>query len=340
MGVWGKFKLDEEAYKLPYTERSDRNERKYGGRGKEGMDCKKVKENIKKGLKNYTQENGIKSLVIGVSGGVDSALCCALARPVCDELGIPLIGRSITIDSNKPDEVARARAIGRIFCHDFKEVDYTDLYVSMRDSFEIQEGVLDKIARGNLKARIRMQYLYCIAGKTKGIVLSTDNLTEHFLGFWTLCGDIGDFGFIQNLWKQEVYELTEYIASYDISLENREASKVLFECIHAVPTDGLGISESDLDQIGAVNYGEVDIILKTWLTKDSDNFYWDDWLKYEGREEKYENLVLFRETLKDHQVVQRYERTHFKRKWPIYLDRNMVIPQPTTNQYEVSERLI
>lgn len=297
------------------------------------MDCEEVKKNIRKGIRNYVQENGLKSLVIGVSGGVDSALCCALARPVCDELGIPLIGRSITIESNKSEEIFRARDIGRIFCHNstmpetglyFKEVDYTDLYFSMVNFFESSEGPLDKIARGNIKARIRMQYLYCIAGKNKGIVLSTDNLTEHFLGFFTLCGDVGDYCPIQNLWKQEVYELTDYMASYDITFEDEEGTRALIDCKDADPTDGLGISETDLDQIGAANYGEVDVILKTWLTVDSDCFHWDDWLTYEGRDEVYEDFVKYRETLRNHPVVQRYERTHFKRKWPIYLERNKI----------------
>lgn len=286
------------------------------------MDCEKVAKNIRKGLKNYITENRIECLVIGVSGGVDSALCCALARPVCDDLGIPLIGRSIAIDSNKPNEIARAQDIGRVFCHDFKEVDYTALYICMCEFFEGPEGDLDVIARGNIKARIRMQNLYCIAGKTKGIVLSTDNLTEHLLGFWTLCGDVGDFNMILHLWKTEVYELANYFYSYDITINEEEVRKALLGCIDAVPTDGLGISESDLDQIGAANYGEVDIILKAWLTKNIDNFYWDNWLKYNGRDEKYEDFVIYRETLKDHSVVLRHERTHFKRKWPIYLDRS------------------
>ncbi len=285
------------------------------------MDCEKIAKNIRKGLRNYIKENGLKSLIIGVSGGVDSALCCALARPVCDELGIPLIGRSITIDSNKPDEIARAQKVGKLFCHDFKEVNYTGLYVSMRDSFEEPEGELDKITQGNIKARIRMQYLYCIAGKTKGMVLSTDNLTERFLGFFTLAGDIGDFGMIQNLWKQEVYELTDDISYCPPDLDHR---KVLLECIYAIPTDGLGISESDLDQIGAGSYDEVEIILKTWLTDDCDKYLWDDWLTYEGRDEDYESFVKYRETLRNHPVVQRYERTHFKRRWPIYLERNKI----------------
>ncbi len=151
------------------------------------MDCKKVTRNIRTGLKRYIIDNNIKSLVVGVSGGADSAAVCALARPVCDELGIPLIGRSIPIETNKREEIDRALAIGQAYCHDFKEVDLTTLYLRTKDAFEevmAEIGPLDKIALGNIKVRLRMQLLYCIAGSTKGMVLSTDNLTEYYLGIY------------------------------------------------------------------------------------------------------------------------------------------------------------
>lgn len=285
------------------------------------MDCKRVTKNIRTALKNYIQEHGLKSLVIGVSGGADSAACCALARPVCGELNIPLIGRSISIESNKVEEIRRAQLVGKSFCHDFIEVDYTALYKCMCDFFEISEGSLDKIARGNIKARIRMQYLYSIAGKRKGMVLSPENLTENLIGFFTLCGDVGDFTPIHQLWKTEVYRLMDYLMDNEPDFDSR---KGLCDCKCAVPTDGLGISDSDLDQIGAKNYNEVDRILKTWLTKDSDDFYWDDSLFYEERILNYDDFVVYRETLKDHPVVQRHERTHFKRKWPINLERGKI----------------
>lgn len=207
------------------------------------MEIEKVMVNIRKELKDYIQQNKIKFLIIGVSGGIDSALCCALAKPVCDELNVPLIGRSIPIETNKQDEILRARMVGRELCTDFKEVNLTSLYLEEKSIFEAYEGVLmSKIAQGNLKARIRMKYLYWIAGDKKGIVLSTDNYTEYLLGFWTLHGDVGDLGMIQSLWKTEVYDLSDYI----YGLTRFES---LYFCIEAVPTDGLGITNSDLDQI-------------------------------------------------------------------------------------------
>lgn len=57
------------------------------------------------------------------------------------------------------------------------------------------------------QARCRMMYLYDIASRHKGLVMSTDNQTEYQLGFWTIHGDVGDFDPIQDLWKTEVYEL-------------------------------------------------------------------------------------------------------------------------------------
>ena len=70
-------------------------------------DYSKVVSEIRKSLKNYLLQSNLKSLVLGVSGGMDSALVAVLAKPVCDELNIPLIGRSISIHSNKQDEIDR-----------------------------------------------------------------------------------------------------------------------------------------------------------------------------------------------------------------------------------------
>jgi NH3-dependent NAD+ synthetase len=75
------------------------------------------------------------------------------------------------------------------------------------------------------------------------MVLSTDNYTEYLLGFWTLHGDVGDFGFIQELWKTEVYALADWMIAKGIGAE------ILKECVDANPTDGLGVSNSDLDQL-------------------------------------------------------------------------------------------
>lgn len=90
------------------------------------INYQKTLSNIRSILRNYIVEHELKSLVLGVSGGADSALVAAIVSPVVKELGIPLIGRSITIESNKLDERLRAIAIGRNFCTNFDEIDLTD----------------------------------------------------------------------------------------------------------------------------------------------------------------------------------------------------------------------
>ncbi|MBN1251906.1 MAG: NAD(+) synthase [Bacteroidales bacterium] len=266
-------------------------------------DYKSAIENIRKELKIYIQTNNIKSLIAGISGGIDSALSIALAKPVCDELNIPLIGRSITIETNKADEISRAKFMGENFTSDFKEVNLTQGYklispFVVEKNLNEQENRAFKIRLGNIKARLRMIYLYDLASKHKGMVLSTDNYTELLLGFWTLHGDVGDYGMIQNLWKTEVYEMSRVLAS---DLENKNAQKALLDCVTAVATDGLGITNSDLDQIQAKTYEEVDEILIK-LLKDENNL---------GK-------------LANHPVIERKRNSEYKRNNPFNIPRNKI----------------
>jgi NAD+ synthetase len=294
------------------------------------MNCDNVIDYLRNELRIYIKCNNLNALVLGVSGGADSALVAALAEPICSELGIPLIGRSIPIQSNKPEEIERANMVGNAFCHDYKEVDLTHVYMNMiNDGMDEANATHnldthnDKIRRGNIKARIRMMYLYNIASAKKGLVLSTDNYTELMVGFWTLHGDVGDYGMIQQYWKTEVYELMAHLAtSYDLrSIKGTAKADALLACIKAVPTDGLGITSSDLEQLGASTYAEVDKILKTWLTFDPDCFVWDDYLNYNGRIDDYREFVVYRKTLENHPVVKRYEASMFKRENPFNVKR-------------------
>jgi len=185
----------------------------------------------------------IKSLIIGLSGGIDSALSCVIARKVCNIMkskkgrSIELRGYSLPLASVK-EETMRARKIGTL-CHMFEEVTLIDQYLSMLSMIDQPSG---KIRKGNVKARLRMMYLYDKSSEFDGIVLSTDNLTEYYTGFWTLHGDVGDLGLVQNLWKTEIYGVSEYYTK-------NYKSDILRESIDAVPTDGLGITDTDLDQL-------------------------------------------------------------------------------------------
>ncbi len=259
--------------------------------------------NIRTELKNYVIKSNLQSLVLGISGGIDSALTAAIAKPVCEELNIPLIGRSITISTNKPEEINRADNIGKAFLDDFKEVNLTTTYDALQPNVVEDFLTTDKDSRnfkirmGNIKARIRMIYLYELASKHKGMVLSTDNYTELLIGFWTLHGDVGDYGMIQNLWKTEVYEMSRFLAK---SYSDKNKAKALLDCVDAVPTDGLGITNSDLEQIQAATYEEVDQILIDFL---------------ENKSNKYEN----------HPVIKRHISSAFKRINPYNIPRQTVI---------------
>ena len=127
-----------------------------------------------------------------------------------------------------------------------------------------------KFRQGNIKARLRMICLYDLAQLHHGMVLSTDNLTEYLLGFWTLHGDVGDYGMIQQLWKSEVYDIGEWLIENETSWTESQ-KKALQSCIECQATDGLGISNTDLDQIlpgwegsSREGYKKVDEILQNY----------------------------------------------------------------------------
>lgn len=224
--------------------------------------------------REYLIKHNIKSLVNGVSGGLDSAINCALVKPVCDDLNIPLIGRYIHIESNKEEERKRAEEIGKHFCTDFKSIDMTETYLMMLPKIEETGNVIyigdnasemeykRKIKRGNIKARLRMIKLRDLVAENDGLLIDNDNRTERELGFFTLDGDVGDVTPLADLFKTEVYGLARFLLT---TLVNEEERIALQNVIDAVPTDGLGITSSDVEQFGANSYNEVDDILMNML---------------------------------------------------------------------------
>lgn len=230
-----------------------------------------IVQEIQSKVKNYLIANpSIKSLIMGISGGFDSGFNAALLRPICDELGISLIGAYIHIESNKKEESDRADMIGKAFCHEYSSVDLTELFHVTNETIngdilnsgkEITQA--EKVMFGNIKARMRMVYLYNMAAKYKGIVIDNDNLSERQEGFWTLHGDEGDLTPLASFYKTECYELAK---AYKETLESEEAKEALQSVIDAVPTAGLGITSSDVEELGVSSYNEVDTVLK-WIEK-------------------------------------------------------------------------
>lgn len=274
----------------------------------------------------YITKNNLKAMVLGISGGIDSTVVAAICHEVSKKTGIPLIGRSLPI-KNKEDEFDVSKLVGEAFCNDFKVVNLTDGYLAVYNSIiggeenliscgdDAESKYQTPIANGNIQARLRMIYLYNLASIHKGLVMSTDNQTEYQLGFWTIHGDVGDFDPIQGLWKTEVYRLAEWITQAklehlyemagpfcgDDGLTHRQLV-ALTHSMNLTPTDGLGISNSDLDQIGAKSYYDVDRVLQTVTCKASPE---NDKLQDELTAELGLNVV--------DKIIQRHRNSRFKR---------------------------
>jgi NAD+ synthase len=293
-----------------------------------------VAENIvKEGVKFLEENPEIKSFVLGISGGIDSTVTAALAAKIreasdkrikvireASDKRIKVIGRSMPIISNTKEEITNAWHVGKAFCDDFKE---DDLSVAAEGACEMlapdiwkayseKGGKLSHdlaVRFGNLKARLRMMKLYDLARKHNGVVLSTDNLTEYYLGFWTLHGDVGDLGFIQELWKTEVYSLADYLAEAYAAESDKYQHDVLEDITEAKPTDGLGVSDSDLDQIAP----------ELVSLKDTMSFR-----KMYGIVDDMLIDHIMNGTPYDNEAIKRVRQTEFKRNNPISFKRGIL----------------
>lgn len=306
------------------------------------LNYEKVFNTLVEETKKYITKNDLKAMVLGISGGIDSTVVAAICHEVSKQTGIPLIGRSLPI-KNKDDEFDVSKLVGEAFCSKFrvKNLRYsykaalidclalTDKEVEQLSEWSLSELEEErghrKIANGNLQARCRMQHLYDVASQFGGLVMSTDNQTEYQLGFWTIHGDVGDFDPIEDLWKTEVYGLASYISTYyrTLSTEDDEYLKkaiAIQNSIALTPTDGLGISNSDLDQIGAESYEEVDFILQDFLAYN--DLFPENSKKINVGNYLVENAMYHVNSNVINQVLQRHIASEFKRKKaPIYIER-------------------
>ncbi len=201
-------------------------------------------------LADYRRQTGVAAAVLGMSGGVDSALTAALLK----RAGWRVIGFALPIDQD-PAETARGVEACEALGIEHRVFDLTEQYRGMVAAIATLDPPLAaaddaplRVRRGNLRARLRMLTLYDQAHRFGGLVASTDNFSELAAGFWTLHGDVGDLAPVQSLLK-----------SWEIPWLAR-ACGVPERTWRATPTDGLGVGGSDEAQIGA-SYLEWDLMV-------------------------------------------------------------------------------
>lgn len=212
------------------------------------MDRKGVIDHIVNWLKSYTEKSGTKGYVVGVSGGIDSALTSSLAAAT----GYPLSLIEMPIYQSF-DQVSRARKHIDQLQKQYSNVSRIEVDLSpVFDQFigalpDIPSNEAREMSLVNSRARLRMTTLYYFAALESKLVVGTGNKVEDFgVGFYTKYGDGGvDLSPIADLYKTEVYSLAEEMGVID-------------EIMKAPPTDGLwGDDRTDEDQIGA-SYPELE----------------------------------------------------------------------------------
>jgi NAD+ synthase len=190
-------------------------------------------------LKDYAVTNNIKSFVIGVSGGIDSAVSSTLAA----KTGLPVYALGMPIHQKEEQETLSDVHLEWL-ANNFSNV--TTLKYDLTGVFDIFKQTMNGYgenvhALANSRSRIRMVTLYQVAGSVGGIVVGTGNKVEDYgVGFYTKYGDGGvDIAPIADLYKTEVWELGKFLG-----VDSR--------IVEAKPTDGLwDDGRTDEDQLGA-----------------------------------------------------------------------------------------
>ena len=250
------------------------------------MKTEQVIDHIVEWLKEYATNAKVNGFVVGVSGGIDSAVTSSL----CAKTGFPTLCIEMPIHQAK-SHVTRAQEHIKQLKERFDNVtdtrvDLTPVFEEFKTevSLEGAQATVD-MALANTRARLRMTTLYYHAGLLGRLVAGTGNKVEDFgVGFYTKYGDGGvDLSPIADLMKSEVYQLGE-------------ALKVPTSIMEAAPSDGLfGDARSDEDQIGA-NYDELEWAMRM----DADGKTVDD---FTGRQQEVFKIYKRYNTANQHKMI-------------------------------------
>lgn len=205
------------------------------------MDCQRTKNRIIEFIRRKAEESGADGIVMGLSGGIDSALT---ARLCADALGKDKV-LGLVMPYQKSQDADDAMEFAKSIGISHKIVDITETVSVLRENLDSAQ---DKIVLGNMLPRLRMLVLYYYANMMKRLVAGTGNKSEILTGYFTKFGDGAcDMLPIGDLYKTQVIEVSKFLRIPD-------------EIIEKPPTAGLWEGQTDEKELG-ISYEDLDEIL-------------------------------------------------------------------------------
>jgi len=225
------------------------------------------------GVRDYVNKNGFKGIVLGLSGGIDSALTLAIAADAIgpDRVKAIMMPFAYTSGMSKEDAAEQAERMGVAYESVSIEPMYNAFMAALAPQFE---GLKKDTTEENLQARCRGVLLMAVSNKTGYMVLTTGNKSEMAVGYATLYGDmVGGYSALKDVYKTKVFQLAEYRNSLGYVIPQR--------VIDRPPSAELAPDQKDEDSLPP--YDTLDAILERYIERDmsadaiiAEGFYRDD----------------------------------------------------------------